>query len=62
MAELGVGGGADDADPEHRQGAARHSFDDADAAPGQSRVHAQYPHEAPPLPIGQLFPQAIGSH
>ncbi|GGW90050.1 hypothetical protein GCM10010353_01370 [Streptomyces chryseus] len=47
-----------DSDAEHLQGTARDALDDADAAPGQPRVHAQYAHDA--LPFDHLFVQAIG--
>lgn len=44
VSEVGVRGGADDADAEHGQRPARDALDDADAAAGQPRVHPQYTH------------------
>ncbi|GGQ31922.1 hypothetical protein GCM10010249_58270 [Streptomyces roseolilacinus] len=65
-ADVGVGRRADDADAEHGQRASRDSLDDADPAPGQTRVHPKHAHAAslrsPPATDGRcpLFVQAIG--
>ncbi len=61
VAEVGVGGRAHDSHAQHGQRAPRAPFDDADTAPGQSRVHPQYAHAVAPL-LDHLFVQAIGCH
>ena len=52
--------GAHDADAEHRQRAARDALDDADAAPGQPRVHAEHPHDRPSRLADSLSPVPAG--